>query len=65
MARQSTSLLVTLLFCVSEIVAQVAVTARDITVQVSSSQPWTDSGLDLQSGDVLEICLRAIPRARA
>jgi hypothetical protein len=55
MARQSTLLLVILLFCVSEIVGQVSTTARDISVQVSTSQPWTDSGLDLQSGDVLEI----------
>jgi hypothetical protein len=55
MSRQSTLLLVILLFCVSEIVGQVSTTARDISVQVSTSQPWTDSGLDLQSGDVLEI----------
>ena len=59
MARRSTPLLVTLLICVSEIVAQVAMTARDIAVQVSTSQPWADSGLDLQSGDVLEISATA------
>jgi hypothetical protein len=59
MARQSTLLLVILLFCVSEIVGQVSTTARDIIVQVSTSQPWTDSGLDLQSGDVLEISATA------
>jgi hypothetical protein len=30
-------------------------TAKDFTVQVSTAQPWADSGLDLQSGEVLEI----------
>jgi len=59
MARQSTPLLVTLLICASELVAQVAITARDITVQAPTSQPWTDSGLDLESGDVLEISATA------
>jgi hypothetical protein len=40
-------------------VAQVTTTARDITVQVSNAQPWTDSGLDLQAGDVLDISATA------
>lgn len=34
---------------------QVTLTAQNITVQVTTSQPWTDSGLDLQSRDVVEI----------
>jgi hypothetical protein len=55
MARQSTLLLATLLLCASPLGAQVTSTAKDFTVQVSTSQPWADSGLDLQSGDVLEI----------
>lgn len=48
-------LLVTLLLCASQLGAQVTLTAQNITVQVTTSQPWTDSGLDLQSGDVVEI----------
>jgi len=54
MARPS-ALLVTLLFCVSPLVAQVTTTAQSITVQVTTTQPWTDSGLELQSGDLVEI----------
>jgi hypothetical protein len=41
--------------------AQVTTTAQNYTVQVSTAQPWTDSGLDLQSGDVLEISAAATP----
>jgi hypothetical protein len=44
-----------ILFCASQLAAQVTTTAQTITVQVPASQPWTDSGLDLQSGDVVEI----------
>jgi LssY C-terminus len=44
-----------LLFCASQLAAQVTTTAQTITVQVSAAQPWTDSGLNLQSGDVVEI----------
>ncbi|MGC1453371.1 MAG: LssY C-terminal domain-containing protein, partial [Candidatus Sulfotelmatobacter sp.] len=52
---QSTRLLVALLLCASAIGAQVTTTAKEVTVQVSTAQPWTDGGLDLQSGDVAEI----------
>jgi hypothetical protein len=55
MPSQSILLLATLMLCTSQLGAQVTSTAQNITVQVSSAQPWTDSGLDLQSGDVLEI----------
>jgi LssY-like putative type I secretion system component LssY len=55
MAREWTLLLVTSLLCASELAAQVTTTAQDVTVQVSTAQPWTDTGLELQSGDVLEI----------
>jgi hypothetical protein len=55
MPRQSSLLLATLTLVASQLGAQVTTTAGSITVQVSSAQPWTDSGLDLQSGDVLEI----------
>lgn len=59
MPRQQILLLTTLLLGASQLGAQVTTTAQNITVQVSTSQPWTDSGLDLQSGDVLEISAAA------
>jgi hypothetical protein len=49
------SLLVLTLFIASGLGAQVTSTAQSYTVQVSTAQAWTDSGLDLQSGDVLEL----------
>jgi LssY C-terminus len=55
MLRPPILLIAILLFCASQIAAQVTTTAQTITVQVPASQPWTDSGLDLQSGDVVEI----------
>jgi LssY C-terminus len=59
MARQYTPLLVSLLFCASRLGAQATVTARDITVQVLAATSWTDSGLDLQAGDAIEITATA------
>jgi LssY C-terminus len=53
--RRSNPLLATLLFCAAPLGAQVPSTARDVTIQVSAATLWTDSGLDLQSGDVIEI----------
>jgi len=41
--------------------AQVTSTAQNYTLQVSTAEPWTDSGLDLKSGDVLEISAAASP----
>ena len=55
MSHQSTLLLATLLFCTSQLGAQATATVRDVTIQVSPATPWTDSGLDLQSSDTLEI----------
>ncbi len=59
MNRQFILLLATLVFCASQLGAQVISTAHDVTVQVSPAQLWTDSGLDLQSGDVLDISAAA------
>src|SRR5215469_11409901 len=39
----------------TQFTAQSASTSRDFTFQVLASQPWTDTGLDLQPGDVLKI----------
>ena len=47
MSSRQIPLLVTLLLCASELGAQVTLTAQNITVQVTTAQPWTDSGLDL------------------
>jgi LssY C-terminus len=46
---------IVLLLCVWQLGAQVTLTGRNVTVQVSAARPWTDSGLDLQPGDVIEI----------
>ncbi len=54
MVRSSALLLGTLLSCAA-LGAQVTTTAKSITVQVTTTQPWTDSGLDLQPGDLVEI----------
>ncbi|HME36310.1 MAG TPA: LssY C-terminal domain-containing protein [Candidatus Sulfotelmatobacter sp.] len=58
MASRS-NLLLLILFCASQSGAQVASTAQTFTVQVSTAQVWTDSGLDLQAGDVLELSAAA------
>jgi hypothetical protein len=47
------------LFFASGLTAQVTTTAQSYTVQVSTAQAWTDSGLDLQSGDELELAASA------
>ena len=61
MPRQSILLLSALLLPACLMTAQVTSTGQNFTVQVSTVQPWTDSGLDLQSGDVLEISATASP----
>jgi hypothetical protein len=43
--------------CIASAMAQTA--GQDFTFQVSPAQLWTDTGLDLQSGDVLEISATA------
>ncbi len=55
MSSRQILLLVTVLLSVSPLGAQATLTAQNITVQVTTSQLWTDTGLDLQSGDVIEI----------
>lgn len=55
MTSQRLLLLAILLLCDSQLGAQVTTTAQNITVQVSTAQAWADSGLDLQSGDAVEI----------
>ena len=65
MARQWTLPLAALLLGSSQLGAQVTSTAQNSTVQVSTAQPWTDSGLDLQSGDALEISATASPETPA
>ena len=61
MARHWILLLAMVPFSGSPIGAQVTTNAQRITVQVSPAQPWTDTGLDLQSGDVLEISATPSP----
>ena len=55
MDRPLTLLLATLVFCAAQLGAQATSPTQDLTFQVSTAQPWTDTGLDLQSGDVLEV----------
>jgi len=58
MTQRTIPLLLTLL-CVSRLGAQVTTSAQNFTVQVSTAQAWTDSGLDLQSGEALELSATA------
>src|ERR1700741_1655389 len=53
----------TLALVVSQLSAQSSSNQQDLTVQVLSTPGWTDTGLDLQSGDVLKIS--AEPDGRA
>jgi len=50
----------TLALCVSSICAQTS--SQDYTFQVSPAQAWTDTGLDLATGDVVEISAGASAR---
>jgi LssY C-terminus len=58
MVRQRT--LVTLFLAIFGLLAtrvwsQTSAESQDLTYTISTSQPWTDTGLDLQSGDLLHI----------
>jgi hypothetical protein len=53
------SLFLLAVLCASPLGAQVTSTAQTYTVQVSAAKAWTDSGLDLQAGDVLELSAKA------
>ena len=43
------------LFVVSAISAQAGAEARDYSFTISTTQPWTDTGVDLKVGEVLQI----------
>ena len=60
LARQWTLLMWALLLGASQVGAQSTPATQDFTFQVSTDQPWTNTGLDLQSGDVLEISAAAV-----
>ncbi len=49
------ALLTILLMSASPLQAQASSSTQDFNFQVSASQPWTDTGLDLQTGDTVEI----------
>jgi hypothetical protein len=55
MDKRWTLLLAFLFSCASLPQAQVSSSTQDFTFQVSTAQPWTDTGLDLQSGDAVQI----------
>jgi len=55
MASQLTFLVALFLHGISPFAPQATSAARDATFQVSAAQSWTDTGLDLQSGDVVDI----------
>ncbi len=62
MSRRLILLFATLIFCFP-LGAQVTTTAQNYTVQVSTTESWTDSGLDLKAGDSLEISATAASQA--
>lgn len=55
MGRRFLFSLTTLLICAPGLGAQATSPAQSLTVQVSDSLAWTDTNLDLQSGDVVDI----------
>jgi hypothetical protein len=55
MPRSSTLLLALLLLCARYAQPQTTPTAQKSTFQVSATRAWTDTGMDLQSGDSVEI----------
>jgi hypothetical protein len=54
MLKQSRVLVALLVFWSGALLCQSS-SAQDFTFQVTSAQSWTDTGMDLQSGDVLQI----------
>jgi hypothetical protein len=65
MAKRLSLLVAMLSICFAPVWAQVTTNAQSITVQVSATQPWTDSGLDLQAGDVVQISTTASPGSQS
>src|SRR3954469_233096 len=61
MSRPAILLLFSLLFSGSQVAAQSATGPQDFTFQVSAAQPWLDTGLDLQPGDVVKISASSAP----
>jgi hypothetical protein len=59
MTRKSSLLFATLLLSASLISAQSVPTSQDLTFQVAAGQAWIDTGLDLQSGDIVKISATA------
>src|SRR5208282_1486896 len=55
MSRQLSLSLATLLLCAYHAQAQTTPIAQTFTFQVSAAPTWTDTGLDLQPGDTVEI----------
>jgi len=55
MNRRWTLLILILLLADSQSPAQSVATAQAVLVQVSTAQLWNDTGLDLQTGDVIKI----------
>lgn len=57
--RQSALLLLVSLQC-ANVMAQSPVNLQESTFQVSSASPWTDTGLNLQAGDVVTISVAKV-----
>ena len=55
MSRPCLLVLATVSICANGLNAQTGSNTQEFNYQVSSSQPWVDTSLDLQSGDKLEI----------
>ena len=59
MTRPFTLLLLAVPFYVPQIAAQATIGAQTVSIRVSASTSWTDSGLDLRTGDTVEISAAA------
>jgi len=59
MVKQSILLLTILVSCAG-VEAQVNSSTQEFSYQVTTTQPWTDTGFDLQPGDVLQISASAV-----
>src|SRR5246127_5359930 len=46
--------------CVSQMAAQSSEKPQDYAFQISPAQPWIDTGLNLQSGDLIKISATAV-----
>ena len=61
MIRPRVLLLASISICANGLNAQTGSNAQEFNFQVSSSQPWVDTSLNLQSGDKLEISASSTP----